>query len=565
MKVVGYCRYSSEAQRDGFSIEAQKEAITTYCDINNHTLLRFFVDEAQSATVDDRDNFLEMISQTKNGEFEGIVVHKLDRFARNRYDSSIYGKILEDRNIKLFSVCEPIIADDSPESLLFRGVIETMNEYYSKNLAREVLKGQRVAARDGRYLGGYIPFGYSLDKDNHFIVNNDEAPIVLEIFKRLDAGDSIADVVRWVHTQNVLTRTGKEFTSVSILSLARNPIYIGKYVWGRESKRIKEPIIVENACEAIIPRDLFERVNSTLAERRNAIAGRLKEADYLLTGLLYCEYCGCHLYGFKSITDYTSRKTGEHHRYASYKYRCAHDSHSSNTRRLDSNYVKPTCELKMLPKDALEQLVADAVRQDLFSPDAVEFIAKAMQERMSTITPGSPEAIKKVDTQIRANSQKQHRLLDLYLDGAIDKSSYTAKKRELDEMMNFLSTERSKLQAPPPVTSIETIKNAIAKYSDSASCYSPETTRLLVSTFVDHIDVSNDHIVIYYALDFPALPESSTISFVRNGSNGLPQLFLRTEFLISHPKRSKNPEILYGIERVGSSIITLGELQNRPT
>ena len=91
MNVVGYCRFSSEGQRDGYSIEAQKEAITGYCDINGYTLLRFYVDEAQTGTDDERESFLDMIDATKGGEIDAIVVHKLDRFARNRYDSAIYG------------------------------------------------------------------------------------------------------------------------------------------------------------------------------------------------------------------------------------------------------------------------------------------------------------------------------------------------------------------------------------------------------------------------------------------------------------------------------------------
>lgn len=526
MKVVGYCRYSSEGQRDGFSIEAQKEGISAYCDIQGFEIVRFYVDEAQTGTLDDRENFLEMIDDTRSGEFSGIVVHKLDRFARNRYDSAIYGKVLEQRGVKLFSVLEPIIAEDSPESLLFRGVVETMNEYYSRNLAREVLKGQKIAARGGQYLGGFVPFGYKVE-NKRYVVNPNEARIVLEIFQRLDAGYSAANIARWVQTQNVLTKQNLEFTASSVLCLAKNPIYIGRYIWGRKSKRIKEPIVVENAAPVIVPKELFERVNAMLAERRKAVSGRKREADYLLTGYLNCEYCGSHLTGFKSLSDYTSRRTGEHHRYYSYKYRCAHDCHASENRKTDPEYVKPNCKLKMLPKDALEQLVGDTVRQDIFAPESLDMIAAAVHKHFSTIVPGSPDALKKIDTQMRATAAKQQRLLDLYLEGSIDKSAYNEKNRELSELVNFLTSERSRLQTPPPEISLDAIKNAIAKYSDSASSDSIEATRMLVDTFVDHIDVSNEHIVIYYALDFPELPSCSEISFVRNSNGGLTKLFAK--------------------------------------
>ncbi len=522
MRVVGYCRYSSEGQRDGYSIEAQKEAITLYCETEGHNLMRFYVDEAQSGTLDDRESFLDMIDETKQGSIEGIVVHKLDRFARNRYDSAIYGKILEDRGVKLFSVLEPIIADNSPESLLFRGVVETINEYYSRNLAREVLKGQKIAAREGRHVGGCVPFGFDLDKDNHYVPNANEARIVLEIYKRLDAGASAADVARWVTTQNVLTRHQKEFTGQSIARIVQNPLYIGRHIWGaKESRANPTPIVVDNACEPIVPKDLFERVNALFVERQRGPRAKNKGDEYLLTGVLFCEYCGSHLYGFRSKTKYV-KKNGEVQVYEAAKYRCSKDTKHADWHRTDSNYVKPpVCKLKMLPKESVEEFVGQAIRQDIFSPDAIEFISTALKERLKAFTPGTPEAIKNVNTQIRAIASKQQRLLDVYLEGSIDKSTYTAKLRELNETMNVLTLERSKMQAPPADTSFDLIKNAIAKYSDSASSNSFEATKMLINTFIDHIDVSSDHIVIYYKIEFPGLPESSTFNFVRKSKSVL--------------------------------------------
>ncbi len=524
MRVVGYCRYSSEGQRDGYSIEAQKEAVTLYCSTCGYELIKFYVDEAQSGTLDERDNFLEMINDTKRGEFDGIVVHKLDRFARNRYDSAIYGKILEDRGVKLFSVLEPIIADNSPEALLFRGVVETVNEYYSRNLAREVLKGQKLAARDGRYLGGYVPFGYDIDKNKHYVINPNEARIVLEIYKKLDAGSTAADIARWLQTQNVLTRQKKEFTGQSIINLVKSPIYIGKYVWGATSSRANPtPIVVENACEPIVPRDLFDRVNEVITARSRGPVSKNKGTDYILTGYLYCEKCGSHLYGFKSTCNY-KLSNGEVRHYVAYKYRCAKSNNHSDLHRTDKNYVKPpACGLKMLPKEELEEFVGNALRQDIFSPEAIEFISTALRTRLKSFTPGTPEAIKNINNQIRAVVTKQQRLLDIYLEGSIDKNTYTAKLQELKETMSILSAEHSKMQAPSVDVSVEAIKNAIAKYSDSVSSNSVESTKMLLNTFVDHIDISNSHIVIYYKFEFPGLPESSTFDFVRKAKNALTQ------------------------------------------
>lgn len=562
MKVVGYCRFSSEGQKDGYSIEAQTEAIRSYCEINNHTLLRFYIDEAKTGTQDDREGFLDMIDDTKSGEFEAIVVHKLDRFARNRYDSAIYGRILEDRKVRLLSVLEPIIADDSPESLLFRGIVETMNEYYSRNLSRETLKGQRIAARNAQHLGGAVPFGYDLTKDKHYTPNPTEAPIVLEIYTRLDAGQSSIAVARWLNTRGLLTRHHKQFTGSSVLNLVKSPIYIGRYVWGATSKRKGvTPIVVENACEPLVPKDLFDRVNAVISARKTGPVGRNRDVDYLLTGVLYCEYCGRHLYGFKSHAHYTLKSTGEVRDYTVYKYRCSHDNRQSFNRKTDDGYVKEVCPLKMLPKDDIESFVGDAVRSVIFAPDSAAWISGVLQERMKTIMPGNPDAVKKVDANIRATSTKQQRLLDLYLDGGIDKAAYNQKSRELNEQMQYLSAERAKMQTPPPDVSIEAIKSAIAKYSESASVKSVESTKMLIDTFVDHIDVSNEHIVIFFNVEFPFLPECSTFDFVRSGKNALPQFFLRTEFLYT-PSISRPP--VFVAQMGSSSLVAASEFVRRP-
>ena len=104
MKVVAYCRYSSENQRDGYSIEAQMRAINDFCKKEGHELINTYIDEARSGTSDNREAFQQMIEDSSKKVFGAIVVHKLDRFARDRYDSAIYKKKLKDNGVRLISV-----------------------------------------------------------------------------------------------------------------------------------------------------------------------------------------------------------------------------------------------------------------------------------------------------------------------------------------------------------------------------------------------------------------------------------------------------------------------------
>ena len=143
MKAVIYARYSSDNQSEE-SIQAQLRACDEYAKRNNITIVNTYIDRAQSARSDKRDNFQKMIRDSEKRSFDVVIVHKLDRFSRDRYDHAIYRKKLRDNGIRLISVLENL--DDSPESVVLESVLEGFSEYYSKNLARETGRGFNVWA-----------------------------------------------------------------------------------------------------------------------------------------------------------------------------------------------------------------------------------------------------------------------------------------------------------------------------------------------------------------------------------------------------------------------------------
>ena len=153
LKAVAYCRYSSHLQREE-SIKAQLRAIQKYADDNGYILLDSYIDEAQSAKTDDRISFQQLMSDIKSGniKIDAVIVHKGDRFARNRYDAAIYKNFLKQHHIRLLSVTENL--QDNPESVILESVLEGMAEYYSLNLQREVRKGLKEANYQRKRGGG---------------------------------------------------------------------------------------------------------------------------------------------------------------------------------------------------------------------------------------------------------------------------------------------------------------------------------------------------------------------------------------------------------------------------
>jgi len=156
LRAACYARFSSELQRNE-SIDAQIRAIEKYTKDNNLILVNKYIDMAKSGKNDDRPDFLQMISDSKEKMFDVIIVHKLDRFARNRYDSVRYRHELKRCNVKLLSVLENYDSD-TPEGVLMKSLYEGMNEYYIKNLSREIMKGLKENAYQAKFTGGVPPF-----------------------------------------------------------------------------------------------------------------------------------------------------------------------------------------------------------------------------------------------------------------------------------------------------------------------------------------------------------------------------------------------------------------------
>ena len=161
IRAAVYARFSSDNQRDE-SIDAQLRAIREYAAKNNVVIVEEYIDKARSATTDNRPEFLRMIKEASQHTFDVVLVHKLDRFARNRRDSIGYRMELKRHGVSLISILE-YLDDGSPESVILESVLEAMAEYYSLNLAREVNKGMKENALKGLHTGGLPPLGYDVD------------------------------------------------------------------------------------------------------------------------------------------------------------------------------------------------------------------------------------------------------------------------------------------------------------------------------------------------------------------------------------------------------------------
>lgn len=307
LRTALYARFSSDNQRSE-SIDAQVRAMERYCEQNRMIIVNTYVDEAKSATSDKRPSFQQMIEDSKKHIFDVVLVHKLDRFSRNRYDSAMYKHTLKLNGVKVFSVLENL--DDTPESIMLEALLEGMSEYYSRNLAREVMKGLQENALQCKHTGGQPPLGYYVDENKMLAIDEREAQAVRLIFGRYANGYTYDEIISELNQKKYYTKNGNAFGKNSLYDILINEKYAGVYVYNKSSsknaygkrnnhnyKSDDDIIRIPNGCPQIVDTETFNKVQERIKENKTA-AGRYKtKHKYLFSGLVYCGYCGKRMSG----------------------------------------------------------------------------------------------------------------------------------------------------------------------------------------------------------------------------------------------------------------------------
>lgn len=367
VSAVAYAHFSTDMQREE-SIEAQLEAIERYAEQNNIVLVGHYCDRAESARTDKRPEFQRMLIDSKNGSFDVVLVHKLDRFTRSKNDSVIIRTELKRNKVDVVSVCENI--DNSPEALILQSVIEAMAEYYSLNLARETMKGLRQNALKGLHTGGKPPLGYDVDKaTKKLVINPHESKIVKLIFDMVSDGISYREVIAELNRRDYKTKRGGAFGKNSLHDLLRNEKYTGVLVFNRAAtfdvdrkrnnhanKSNDEIIRVEDAIPCIVSRDTFDKVQMILASRKQRKMSNRRKVTYLMSGLIYCGECG---YSMSGNRVYSKRQDATYH-----SYRCTKGSNKLSCKN-------PSIRREQIENFALQKL-ADYIFDDKLIPIVAE-------------------------------------------------------------------------------------------------------------------------------------------------------------------------------------------------
>ena len=406
---VIYARYSSESQRQE-SIEGQLRECREYAERNGYEIVAEYTDQALTGRTDRRPGFQQMIKDAERKNFSTVIVWKLDRFARNRYDSATYRAKLKKNDISVISAKESI--PEGAEGILVEAMMEGMAEYYSANLAENVKRGLYDNALQRKTIGGQMPLGLTRGEDGTYAIVPDEAEIVRKVFRDFADGIPSRKIADELNRAGYRTVKGGKFRPESIRKIVKNEKYCGVYRY--------DDVVDPEGIPAIIDKDTFARANKNLEIHTHTRMDRIN--TYMLSGLLYCGYCGNKYTG-----EYAVSQTGTRHNY----YFCyGAKMHQCNTKRIRA--------------EVIEKAVKDEASRMLDSPEFFEFICDLILNPSDDVKGSQDAETARISNELRDRRTSYQNLIKAVENGLYS-PAIKDRMQELEEEISGLESRRAEL------------------------------------------------------------------------------------------------------------------------
>ena len=381
MTEIIYARYSSDNQREE-SIDGQIRECKEFAQKNDIRIIDTYIDRALSAKTDNRPSFQQRIKDSSNGSLIALPVTVMTR------------RILKKNGVKVISATEAI--SSGAEGILLESMLEGYAEYYSAELAEKINRGLTENALKCKYNGGSVAFGYMIDDEQHFQINPTLAPVVLNILNDYLSGKTQKEIREELNNKGLKNANGRDFTINNISKILTNRRYIGNY--------INKDVVIENGIPAIVPNDVFDKVQEMIAVNKRAPSRHKAVDDYLLTTKLYCGKCKSFMVGE------SGNARGRRYSY----YKCV------NTKR------NKTCDKKAVKKDWIEDIVIYQVMKFIDDDSLVDLLVNKI---LSIQGKGSP-MLKSLKKQLVQTDTAIENILNAIEQGIITKST----KKRLDEL-----------------------------------------------------------------------------------------------------------------------------------
>ncbi len=460
MRAVIYARYSSDNQSEA-SIEGQLRECMEYATYNDIQVMGNYIDRALSAKTDQRPEFQRMIKDSYKHAFDCIIVWKLDRFSRNRYDSAHYKALLRKNGVKVVSAKETIA--EGSEGILLESVLEGMAEYYSAELSEKVTRGMKENALKGLWNGGNVPFVYVINAERKLDIDPQAAPIVAEIFKMCNDGKTAKNIYNILSERKVTRSNGKGLSYNAIRYILTNHVYIGEYS--------HMGVIIKDGVPPIVSEELFSSVQLEVAKNSKSPARHTATDDYLLTTKLFCGRCGAMMVAQAG----TSKTKGLVYRY----YACVRQK-------------KHLCEKKMISKTKLEDFIVHKTMEFLKDDGVIEKLSEKLYELQyteSTLLPKLQEQLKQKEKEIEniVNAVQKGYATEILLKRLSDL------EKEQTEITDAIAKEQLKA----PIFTQDHFRMALYNFR-KIDISKQDGKRKIIDTFINSIYLYDDSMKIVY-------------------------------------------------------------------
>ena len=459
MKAVIYARYSSDNQREE-SIEGQLRECMEFADHTGVTVVASYIDRAFSAKTDNRPEFQRMIKDSYKHLFDAIIVWKLDRFARNRYDSAHYKNLLKKNGVKVISAKESI--SEGSEGILLEAMLEGMAEFYSAELSEKVIRGLTENALKCKVNGGQVPFGYIINAEQKLEPDKTTAPIVEEIFKMYLDGKRIKEIVDYLNEKKIRTKFDKPMSINIVQYMLSNRKYIGEFRY--------RDITIPDGIPALVDKSLFEAVQEQLQKNKKAPARHKAEDDYLLTTRLFCGKCGAFMVGESG----TSRSKEVHH-----YYKCA-------------KAKKHACDKKTVKKEWIEDFAVRKALEVLNDEELTSYLVDKIYSLQSEDNPRLP----RLKEQLAETEKKIENILNVIEQGAV-LPSVQKRLSELEERKSDVELAILQEEIKKPFLTKEQIAYAFEKFK-KLDISTRESKQKLIDCFINAIYLYDDKVTFIF-------------------------------------------------------------------
>ena len=442
-KVYIYTRVSTTMQIDGYSLDAQKARMKAYADFNDYQIVGEYEDAGKSGkSIEGRASFCRMMEDIKSGK-DGVayvLVFKLSRFGRNAADVLSTLQVMQDFGVNLICVEDGIDSSKDAGKLMI-SVLSAVAEIERENIRVQTMEGRIQKAREGRWNGGFAPYGYRL-VDGVLQINEDEAPAIRTIFKQYVNTDTGANgLSKYLEThgfQKLARQNGTSplFSATLIRAILKNPVYCGKIAFGRrklekihgtrnEYHQVSQEnyLLVDGLHEGIVSEELWNAAQVKLlaqSKRYEPVNRSKTEQAHLLSALVKCPICGAGMYSNKCTK---RKKDGTPYKSFSY-YSCKHRK-MQRGQKCDFN--------KQIQEEVLDNAVVEVIIKLVSNPK----FAAMMQEKINSKvdTTAIEQEIAAAEKMLRQYYSVKSKIMEEIDTLDPDDRHYIIRKSDLDERL----------------------------------------------------------------------------------------------------------------------------------